>query len=228
MNDYLIKHVYIDDQIIQYKLIFKNVKNLNMRIIDNQIVVSAPINVSNLAIENFVNKYIRKMNNYLSKKQQQELLNIDKNIITIFNKKYSLKVIKSLKNSYKIIGRVIYLNLNSIENKKNLIKKIYKDLCNKKLIERTKYFAKEFNLIVNSISTKWMTTKWGYCIKNKKQIVLALQLGAYKQEIIDYVIIHELMHLIQANHSQKFWELVEQKIPNYKNIKKRLNNFDSL
>ncbi len=61
-----------------------------------------------------------------------------------------------------------------------------------------------------------MTRKWGYCNKKEKMIKLNFELIKYSIDEIDYVIIHELCHLIEFNHSQKFWKLVKKYKPNYK------------
>ena len=48
---------------------------------------------------------------------------------------------------------------------------------------------------------------------------------AYSKEVIRYVILHELCHIKHMNHSKKFWELVENYMPNYKEVKKEFNFF---
>ena len=61
-----------------------------------------------------------------------------------------------------------------------------------------------------------MKRKWGYCNKREKLIKLNFELIKYSLNEIDYVIIHELCHLIEFNHSRKFWALVKKYKPDYK------------
>lgn len=70
-----------------------------------------------------------------------------------------------------------------------------------------------------------MTSRWGVC--NYKDIVVTLNLELIKREIscLDYVIYHELSHLIEANHSNKFWKVVEENYPNYKNVRRILKKY---
>lgn len=70
-----------------------------------------------------------------------------------------------------------------------------------------------------------MTSRWGVC--NTKLITVTLNLELIKREpkYLDYVIMHELSHLIEANHSKDFWKIVEKNCPNYKEIRKEMKYF---
>lgn len=70
-----------------------------------------------------------------------------------------------------------------------------------------------------------MTTRWGVCNTKTKTITLNLELMKREEKYLNYVIIHELSHLIHANHSASFWHLVEENCPNYKQIKKEMKEF---
>lgn len=67
-----------------------------------------------------------------------------------------------------------------------------------------------------------MKSRWGVCNRVKNTITLNIDLIRYNLDVIDYVIIHELCHFIQFNHSRDFWNLVEKYCPNYKIIRKSL------
>lgn len=67
-----------------------------------------------------------------------------------------------------------------------------------------------------------MKTRWGVCNKASQTITLNSNLVKYDITCLDYVIVHELAHLIYFNHSQAFWQLVAKYYPNYKECRKRL------
>ena len=67
-----------------------------------------------------------------------------------------------------------------------------------------------------------MRRKWGYCNKREKLIKLNFELIKYSINEIDYVIIHELCHFLEFNHSKNFWNYVKKYKPDYKNITKIL------
>ena len=74
----------------------------------------------------------------------------------------------------------------------------------------------------SSVSIINSRAKWGMC-DNKKNLYFNWKLVMLSPELIDYVIIHELAHLIELNHSQKFWEIVKAVLPNYKHLKEVIN-----
>ena len=67
-----------------------------------------------------------------------------------------------------------------------------------------------------------MKTRWGVCNKKSKTITLNTNLIKYDMCCLDYVIVHELSHLVHFDHSSNFWKLVEKNYPNYKIVRKML------
>lgn len=73
-----------------------------------------------------------------------------------------------------------------------------------------------------SLTIRKMTTRWGVCNTKTKRVTLNLELMRKPIYCLDYVIMHELSHLIHPNHSKEFWDLVGENCPEYKKIKKIL------
>ena len=69
-----------------------------------------------------------------------------------------------------------------------------------------------------------MKSKWGVCNITKKIVTLNLDLIKLDKKYLDYVIIHELSHLIHPNHSKAFWVLVSKYEKNYKLYRKEMKN----
>lgn len=76
-----------------------------------------------------------------------------------------------------------------------------------------------------SLRIRKMTTRWGVCNTRSKIVTLNLELIKRDLKYLDYVIVHELSHLIEANHSNRFWDVVEKNYPNYKQIIKEMKKF---
>ena len=71
-----------------------------------------------------------------------------------------------------------------------------------------------------------MKTRWGVCNVKTKRVTLNLELIKKDIKYLDYVIAHELSHLVYPNHSKNFWALVERVIPNYKILRKEMRSYE--
>ena len=67
-----------------------------------------------------------------------------------------------------------------------------------------------------------MTTRWGVCNRTNRIVTLNSELIKRTKEELDYVIVHELCHFYEGNHSKRFWEHVSRYIPNYKELRKTM------
>ena len=107
------------------------------------------------------------------------------------------------------------------QNKKKTNKSLktwYKNKFKEVAVPRLFYFAKKHNLQVNQVRIKEQRTLWGSC-SSRNNINLNFLLIMAPLKVIDYVIIHELVHTIHKNHSANFWSAVETIMPNYKEAK---------
>lgn len=103
------------------------------------------------------------------------------------------------------------------EAEKNELRKNAKILITK----RVEYFAKLMGVEYKRISVKFQKTRFGSC-STKKNLNFNALIALMSPEILDYVIVHELSHLKEMNHSATFWHEVEKVIPNYKQKRKWL------
>jgi len=96
------------------------------------------------------------------------------------------------------------------------------------LLEYSKEWVDKFSdqlwIPYKSLSIRKMRARRWQC-SSKQDIVLNLQLVHLPQKYIQYVAAHECAHLVQKNHSNKFWKLVESLYPNYKSIRKEMRKF---
>jgi predicted metal-dependent hydrolase len=86
---------------------------------------------------------------------------------------------------------------------------------------RLNYFNQFYVLTWNRISIRNSKTRWGSCSR-KGNLNFSYRLHFVPIELLDYVIVHELSHLKEFNHSIKFWQLVSKTIPDYKQRRKQL------
>ena len=114
---------------------------------------------------------------------------------------------------------VLSTELNEYQSSKNTARLIAKTLSKKYKsdIEKRVYYLNEkyFNQEINSVRLKYNLSNWGSCSSNRN-INLSSRLLLAPGEVLDYVIIHELAHLVELSHSRVFWNLVKAVMPDYK------------
>lgn len=90
---------------------------------------------------------------------------------------------------------------------------------------RLEYFAKRHGFKYNKVFIKNHKSRWGSC-SAKNNVNLSLHLMRLPDEVIDYVILHELVHTEIKNHSKKFWLRLEKVCPDVKRLRKRIREFE--
>ncbi|MEK7641740.1 MAG: SprT family zinc-dependent metalloprotease [Patescibacteria group bacterium] len=104
----------------------------------------------------------------------------------------------------------------------------FKSLKEKALVvltERLEHFNKMYGFVYGRISIRDQHSRWGSC-SAKGNINFNYKLILLPDELRDYVVVHELCHLGELNHSRKFWALVERAVPEYKKLQKKLRGLD--
>ncbi len=91
--------------------------------------------------------------------------------------------------------------------------------------ERVQFYNKVYGYSFNRILIKNQKTRWGSC-SCKKNLNVNYKIVFLQQEHQDYIIVHEMCHLKELNHSRRFWALVEKTLPNYLDIKKEFRNHE--
>lgn len=93
------------------------------------------------------------------------------------------------------------------------------------VIQRVEHFMKIYGHTYNEINIKNQKKRWGSCSK-KGNLNFNYKIIFLPEAVRDYIVVHEICHLMEFNHSKKFWHLVEKALPEYTDIKKQLQSFD--
>jgi len=142
-------------------------------------------------------------------------------------RQYRLKVVESNEPSVKLQGGNIVVVTRDKTDKTRIEKELrnwykskaeihFSNLFDKQLIVATKFYQGQPKL-----KYRWMEKRWGSC-DSKGQILLNLELIKAPKRCIEYVIVHEMCHLVHHNHSSEFFVLLEEIIPDWREIKYRL------
>ena len=216
-----------------FELKQSNRKSLSIEVYpDNSIKVLAPQKSSLVDIKKVVlkkSRWIIKQQTYfvqfLPKTPEREYVSGETHYY--LGKGYLLKIRPGIENTVKLKGgcfNVEYKGSNSQEATKNMLAKWYYQHAEKKFFAiANKVFLKfkEFDLANPNIEIKRMSKRWGSCQINGK-ITINPEIIKAPSKCIEYVIIHEMCHLIQFNHNKNFYNLLSQKMPNWEKWKNRL------
>jgi hypothetical protein len=112
---------------------------------------------------------------------------------------------------------------NNAENILKCYDNFYKLYATQYLTKRLEYFSQIMNLDYEAVKFRKMKSRWGSC-SSLRVITFNTELMKVKKEFIDYVVVHELAHLVYMNHSSNFHDLVEKYILNAKAIRKELKD----
>ena len=210
----------------------KNIKNMHLSVKPplGKVVVSAPLLLSTKSIENFV-----RLNLGWIKKQQEKFINqprmsarqyVSGETYYIFGKQFFLEFILSKKRTFKIDGTKILLYMpenSSVENRQKFIREKFRKILIEQLERLIPKWEETTNLHCESFKTKYMTTRWGTCNSKEKRIWINLQMVEKPLECLEYIILHELIHLRISNHGKDFIEMMNQFMPDWKDRKNLLN-----
>ncbi len=88
---------------------------------------------------------------------------------------------------------------------------------------RLEHFNQFYNFKYNKITIRNTTSRWGSCSK-RGNLNFNYRIASLSPELSDYIIVHELCHIGQFNHSKDFWDLVERTIPNWRDQRHKLKS----
>ncbi|MCL5009326.1 MAG: M48 family metallopeptidase [Patescibacteria group bacterium] len=93
--------------------------------------------------------------------------------------------------------------------------------------QKVALWNQKYNFLYNRVSVKNQSTRWGSCSR-QRNLNFNYQILYLPDYLVDYLVVHELCHLQEFNHSAKFWTLVAEAIPNYKLCRKELKNHERI
>lgn len=193
----------------------KNNKNTYVRIKDD---LKIYVTTSRFTTQNDVKRILDNNYDFLLKMiEKKEMSNQRKSMFFYLGKTYDIIEV-SIMDDIEIDNNRIYTK------NKAMLDKWYKKQIENIFNQRYKYICDIFdeNISIPKLKIRTMKSRWGVYNKANHSITLNSHLIEYDLEKLDYVIVHELSHIIHFDHSKYFWELVSKYCPNYKKIRKEL------
>ena len=207
----------IDNKIYEVVIIKKRNKNTYIRVKDDmKIYVTTNYLTSKRYIKNLLDEnysYLVKMIKNMCKKNEK------KDLFFYLGNSYDIIFVNDLKK-VDVDSNNFVIYASNMRELNRWYNKVIKDT----FIERFTYIYNIFDEVNITLSLKIrkMKSRWGVYNRVKHSVTLNSELIKYNIRCLDYVIVHELSHVIHFDHSKCFWSLVSKYCNNYKNIKKEL------
>ncbi len=220
---------------IDYELIFSKRKTLGIHVYpDARVIVRAPLG-SNLR---FIEEHLHQRAAWIIKHQQRfrqtpppatdEPQYVSGATVRYLGERYPLRIETSPRQRVQLGGGEIVVSLRDATDPERIAA-----LLNRWLrVQAERVFAERLTACFPHVAA-WgvaypplkirdMKTRWGSC-SSKGNVSLNLRLIHQPIELIDYVVLHELCHLKELNHSPRFWKLMDRVLPDWRDRRKRLN-----
>ncbi|TYQ15676.1 UNVERIFIED_CONTAM: hypothetical protein Cloal_2157 [Acetivibrio alkalicellulosi] len=223
-------NIIINDKEIQYQLVRSKRKTIGIQVDQKgHVKVSVPLNISDKQVKDI----LKKKSSWIFRKQE-ELKKIYKDIddkrkledgqgIFFLGNEHFLKIqkVRDLSQSkVDLIGKdiIIYVDDNNDVIDQDMVRFILKTWFVNKFKDIIKDRIEKYQYLIGvypkKITIREQKTRWGSC-SSKGNINLNWKLVMAPLEVLDYVIVHELCHMKEMNHSKNFWDIVRTVLPDY-------------
>jgi predicted metal-dependent hydrolase len=222
---------------IEIELVQKDIKNLHLAVYppNGRVRLAAPKDINEKTLELYVTSkipWIRKQRRKFDRMDRQSVRQyINRESHYFLGKRYLLRVHET-NHPYRY-SRVecktktyieLYIKEGYLtEQRAALMKEWYRGKLKDILAELVPKWEAILNVKANQVKVQTMKTKWGSCNTDNKNVLFNIELAKKPMECIEYVVVHELLHLIERKHNDLFRAYLDKYFPNWKAIKSSLN-----
>jgi len=197
----------------------KRIKNLHLYVKppDGRVLVTAPLAMSDETITQFVQTKAAWLKKHVEKYQNRPRPAAPPQYITgetlpVWGRPYRLEVRAAARYSLTLAGDTALLTApaaSTAQQRERFLREWYRARLKPEIACRLPAWETATGLRPAAWQTKWMTTRWGTCNTKTKKLWFAVQLAQKPPECLDYVILHEILHLKERGHNQRFYGLLD-------------------
>lgn len=204
------------------KIIHSKRKTIALQVCeDTTLLVRAPFGVGEDVIEKVILKHQKWLENKKKEILARDISFTKKEFVNgegflLLGKSYRLKIVRDKEINEKLVFRDGYFYLDSkIKNPRRVFIGWYRKEAYKKISERVYWYARKRGFKYNKVKISNAQKCWGSC-SHLSNLNFSWRIIMAPMPVIDYVVVHELVHLIEKNHSKSFWNKVRLLLPDYK------------
>jgi hypothetical protein len=218
------RHLLLDSQIVAYHLKQGRRRRLTMTIDERGLSVGAPLRATLAEIEAFVGSHaawvIKKLAEYAGSHARRHLAVRDGTLIPLLGEEIAVRIVPGA-NRIHWQNKVLVLAVRDDADYDALARRALQRRALGLFAERLAIYAERMGRPVPGLALSSARTRWGSC-SAKSGIRINWRLIHLPLPLIDYVIVHELAHLVEMNHSRHFWKVVESIYPDCHNARREL------
>ena len=205
-------------------------KSASISLDGNLVKVTVPKSLSDRRVRDLISKRTPWIKKKLKEQSQRPSPKpkeyVSGETVTYLGKNYRLKVIKGDVSSIKLVGGYLIATfLNCEKNRQDAIKYLlevwYIRQAKRRLREKTQRLSKIVGVSPSSVSVKNYKSRWGSC-STTGELTYNWRIILAPHRIVDYVVVHELCHLLEHNHSPRYWKHVEHYVPHWRDCREWL------
>jgi len=219
-------------QVLQVEVVYKNVNTMRLTVYppDGRVKITVPPGTDKESINKFAASKIGWI-----EKHRQKFLNHSKltgpltnrSVVHVWGAALELEIIER-KGHPKIVisaGKMkMYNRPNTTKTKRQeFLDKWYRDTLKETAPKIIENWEKRIGVEIKKLYVRKMKTHWGSCNCEKQSMRLNSELVKRDPVYLEYVIIHEMLHIIEKGHNKKFYRLLNQYLPEWKKIRKKMN-----
>ena len=219
---------------IEIDVVRKDIKNIHLAVYPpaGRVRIAAPLSVNEDAIRLYAISKLGWIKRHQRKFSGQERISPReyKNRESHYfqGKRYLLNIIEADAPPKVVLKNKTYIDLyirpeTSTAKRHKIMNEWYRSELKKLIPELIEKWQKRMDLKVNEWQVKHMKIKWGSCNIEKKRIWLNLELAKKPIYCLEYIIVHEMVHLLVRNHNDKFLYYMDSYLPNWKQRRTALN-----
>lgn len=227
MNQIIISNIKID-------VVRKDIKNIHLAVYPptGRVRIAAPLQVSEDAVRLFAISKLGWMKKRQRKFEEHERISPReyKNRESHYfqGNRYLLNIIEADTPPKVVLKNKTYIDMyvrpgTPTDKRHEIMKEWYRVQLKRQIPELIEKWEKKLNVKVSEWQVKLMKTKWGSCNIEKKRIWLNLELAKKPIHCLEYIIVHEMVHLLERHHNDKFVYYMDSYLHNWKQIKTELN-----
>ena len=207
-------------------------KSASIRLLGDLVKVSVPMTLSDSRIRNLVTKRTPWIKSKLQEQSDRPTIlpreYVSGETVTYLGKNYRLKVLIGEQPSIKlrrgyVEATVTKTDIDTKNTIRSLLEHWYRSLAENLLGEKTVRLASVIGVNPASVTVKNYKSRWGSC-STKGDISYNWRIILAPHSIVDYVVVHELCHMLEHNHSSKYWKHVERHVPNWRECREWLKH----